>query len=83
LFTTILEEILINWWIDLVLAGLMTFHCFRRSFAKKFVRSRGDLFCLQKLLGYTTLTMSRRYVELEIEGLQKEQHRTSLLNRLP
>ncbi len=59
-----------------------SFHCFRRSFAKNFVRSGGNLFYLQKLLGHTTLTMSRRYVELEIEDLQKEQQRTSLLNRL-
>lgn len=59
-----------------------SFHCFRRSFAKNFVRSGGNLFYLQKLLGHTTLTMSRRYVELEIEDVQKEQQRTSLLNRL-
>lgn len=56
-----------------------SFHCFRRSFAKSFVRSGGNLFYIQKLLGRTTLTMSRKYVELEVKDLQKEQHRTSLL----
>lgn len=59
-----------------------SFHAFRRCFARNFVRSGGNLFYLQKLLGHTTLKMSREYVELETEDLQKEQHRTSLLNRL-
>lgn len=59
-----------------------SFHCFRRSFAKNFVRSGGNLFYLQKLLGHSSLVMCRRYVELETEDLQKEQQRTSLLSRL-
>ena len=59
-----------------------SFHAFRRCFARNFVRNGGNLFYLQKLLGHTTLKMSREYVELETEDLQKEQHRTSLLNRL-
>ncbi len=59
-----------------------SFHAFRRCFARNFVRSGGNLFYLQKLLGHTSLKMSREYVELETEDLQKEQHRTSLLNRL-
>lgn len=58
-----------------------SFHAFRRCFAKNFVRSGGNLFYLQKMLGHTTLKMSREYVELETEDLQKEQHRTSLLSR--
>lgn len=58
------------------------FHAFRRCFARNFVRSGGNLFYLQKMLGHTTLKMSREYVELEIEDVQKEQNRTSLLNRL-
>ncbi len=59
-----------------------SFHAFRRCFAKNFVRNGGNLFYLQKLLGHTTLKMSREYVELETEDLQKEHHRTSILNRL-
>ena len=59
-----------------------SFHAFRRCFARNFVRSGGNLFYLQKMLGHTSLKMSREYVELETEDLQKEQHRTSLLNRL-
>jgi site-specific recombinase XerD len=59
-----------------------SFHAFRRCFARNFVRSGGNLFYLQKLLGHTNLRMSREYVELESEDLQKEHHRTSLLNRI-
>jgi integrase/recombinase XerD len=59
-----------------------SFHAFRRCFAKNFVRSGGNLFYLQRMLGHTTLKMSREYVELETEDLQKEQHRTSILSRL-
>lgn len=59
-----------------------SFHAFRRCFAKNFVKSGGNLFYLQKMLGHTTLKMSREYVELEIADLQKEQIRTSLLSRL-
>ena len=59
-----------------------SFHTFRRCFARNFVRSGGNLFYLQKLLGHTTLKMSREYVELETEDLQKEQQRTSLLSQL-
>jgi integrase/recombinase XerD len=59
-----------------------SFHCFRRTIARNYVRSGGNLFYLQKSLGHTTLTMSRRYVELETEDLQEMHTRTSLLNKL-
>lgn len=47
-----------------------SFHVLRRTFARNFVRSGGNLFYLQKFLGHTTLTMARKYVELEIADLQ-------------
>jgi integrase/recombinase XerD len=59
-----------------------SFHAFRRCFARNFVRSGGNLFYLQKILGHTTLKMSREYIELETQDIQKEQLRTSLLNRV-
>jgi integrase/recombinase XerD len=46
------------------------FHTFRRTFARNFARNGGNVFYLQKFLGHSTLTMSRRYVELETKDLQ-------------
>jgi integrase/recombinase XerD len=57
-----------------------SFHALRRTFARNFVRSGGNLFYLQKFLGHTTLIMSRRYVELETEDLQKAH--SSILSKI-
>jgi site-specific recombinase XerD len=59
-----------------------SFHAFRRKFAKSYVKNGGNLFYLMKALGHTTLTMSKKYVEVETEDLQATHARTSLLNRL-
>lgn len=58
------------------------FHAFRRTFATNYIRSGGNALILQRLLGHSTLQQSTAYVKLVTEDLQKEQHRTSLLNRL-
>jgi integrase/recombinase XerD len=59
-----------------------SFHVLRRTFARNYVRFGGNLFYLQKALGHTTLTMSRRYVELETEDLSKMHGKVSVLSRI-
>jgi integrase/recombinase XerD len=58
-----------------------SFHAFRRCFARNFVQNGGNVFYLQRLLGHTTLKMSREYVDLETKDLQKEHNRTSILSQ--
>lgn len=58
------------------------FHGFRRTFATNYIRNGGNALVLQRLLGHTSLQQTTSYVRLVTEDLQKEQHRTSLLNRL-
>jgi integrase/recombinase XerD len=57
-------------------------HAFRRAFAKNYIRSGGNVVYLQHSLGHSTLEMTRKYVEVEIEALQESHIKTSLLGRL-
>lgn len=52
------------------------FQTFRRYFAREYVRNGANLFYLQKILGHSTLEMSRRYTELDRDDL-REKHRTA------
>lgn len=59
-----------------------SFHAFRRKFARSYVKNGGNLFYLMKALGHTTLTMSKKYVEVETDDLKDMHYKTSLLSRI-
>jgi integrase/recombinase XerD len=57
-----------------------TLHAFRHTFATNYLRRGGSVFHLQKTLGHTSLEMSRRYANLQVEDLQKVYQQMSLLS---
>jgi integrase/recombinase XerD len=54
-------------------------HSFRHTFALNYLRRGGSVFHLQKVLGHSSLEMTRRYVNLITEDLQEMHQRVSLL----
>jgi integrase/recombinase XerD len=56
-----------------------TLHAFRHTFAIHYLRKGGSVFHLQKVLGHSTLEMTRRYANLLTEDLQAIHQRVSLL----
>jgi integrase/recombinase XerD len=56
-----------------------TLHAFRHSFAVNYLRRGGSVFHLQKVLGHSSLEMSRRYANLSTADLQACHERVSLL----
>lgn len=57
-----------------------TLHAFRHTFAVHYLRKGGSVFHLQKVLGHSTLEMTRRYANLVTEDLQAVHERVSLLS---
>lgn len=55
-------------------------HAFRHSFALNYVRRGGSVFHLQRMLGHTTLEMSRRYCNLSIDDLKASHEKWSPIN---
>jgi integrase/recombinase XerD len=58
-----------------------TLHSFRHLFAVTYLRRGGSQFHLQKVLGHTSLEMTRRYANLVTTDLQEVHERVSLLGR--
>lgn len=52
-------------------------HTLRHSAAEDFLRNGGDAFALQKLLGHTSLAVTRMYVDLVAKDLQDAHRRAS------
>lgn len=57
-------------------------HAFRHTFAKQWIRNSGDVFSLQKIMGHSTLEMTRRYVNMFSEDLKKDFENYNPLDRL-
>ena len=56
------------------------FHILRHTFAINYLRRGGSAFHIQKILGHSTLEMTRRYCNLMTEDLQAVHEKLSLLN---
>jgi integrase/recombinase XerD len=56
-------------------------HAMRHTFAVTYLRRGGSVFHLQKVLGHSTLEMTRRYANLLTSDLSSIHERVSLLNR--
>jgi len=57
-----------------------TLHAFRHTFAVNYIRRGGSVFHLQKVLGHSSLEMTRRYANLGTADLQAVHERVSLLS---
>jgi integrase/recombinase XerD len=56
-----------------------TLHALRHCFALNYLRKNGSVFHLQKMLGHSSLDMTKRYVSLATADLQAVHQRISLL----
>lgn len=57
-------------------------HTFRHSFAKQYLMQGGDVFSLQQILGHSDISVTRGYVNLCTENIQKKHRQFSPLDNL-
>ena len=57
-------------------------HGLRHNFAKGWVQNNGNMFALQKILGHSTLDMTRRYVKLFSEDIKEAYDRFAPLDNI-
>jgi integrase/recombinase XerD len=62
-------------------APARSLHAFRHTFALNYLRRGGSVFHLQKVLGHSSLDMTRRYANLVTADLQSVHERVSLLSK--
>lgn len=56
-------------------------HVFRHTFAVNFIKFGGDAFTLQRILGHSTLEMTRRYIQLTSNDLVRKHKEVSPLDK--
>ena len=56
-------------------------HAIRHTFATNYIRRGGSQFMLMKILGHTTLEMTKKYVHLQTDDLQAVHNGLSLLSK--
>ena len=57
-------------------------HGLRHSFAKGWVKNNGNTFALQKILGHSTLDMTKRYVKLFSDDIKEDYDKFSPLDTI-
>ena len=57
-------------------------HGLRHNFAKLFIKNNGDMYKLQKILGHSSLDMTRRYVNMFSEDIKEDYDKFSPLDTL-
>jgi integrase/recombinase XerD len=59
-----------------------SWHTLRHGFALNHIRQGGDVFSLQRMLGHSSLEITKRYVDLTEDDLKLVHKKTSILGRL-
>jgi len=59
-----------------------SFHTFRHTFATEYLRNGGGELYLQKTLGHTTLSTTRKYAQITAQDLVEKHMQNSLLSRI-
>ena len=57
-------------------------HGLRHNFARGWIRNEGNMFALQKILGHSSLEMTRKYVKLFTEDIKKDYDKFSPLDTM-
>lgn len=57
-------------------------HGLRHNFAKLWIKNNGDMYKLQKILGHSTLDMTRRYVNMFSEDIKEDYDKFSPLDTI-